>query len=72
MTGTGVVTLGPVLSGLYGVPIGTVGLVITAYMVPFALVQLFSGSLSQLITGRRTAAFGFVIFAAGSLGCAAA
>ncbi len=72
MTGTGVVTLGPVLSDLYGVSIGTVGFVITAYMIPFALVQLLSGSVSQVITGRRTAAGGFIVFAAGSLGCAAA
>ncbi|MDP2627084.1 MAG: MFS transporter [Candidatus Rokubacteria bacterium] len=72
MTGMGVVTLGPVLSDLYQVTIGTVGLTITAYMIPFALVQLFSGSISQVITGRRTVAAGFVVFAAGSLGCAAA
>jgi len=72
MTGAGVVTLGPVLSDLYQVTIGTVGLVITVYMIPFALVQLFSGSISQVITGRRTVAAGFAVFAAGSLGCASA
>ncbi|HET7875281.1 MAG TPA: MFS transporter [Methylomirabilota bacterium] len=72
MAGTGMVTLIPALSGVYGVPVGTVGLAITAYMVPFAVAQLFSGSISQVLTGRRTAMLGFVGFTLGSVACALA
>lgn len=46
------------------------GLAITVYMVPFILLQLFSGSISQLITGRLTALLGFTVYGAASLGCA--
>ncbi|HET7296456.1 MAG TPA: MFS transporter, partial [Gemmatimonadales bacterium] len=72
MAGTGMVTLVPVLSDVYGVSVGAVALAITAYTTPFALVQLFSGSVSQLLSGRLTAVIGYVIFASASLGCALA
>jgi predicted MFS family arabinose efflux permease len=41
-------------------------------MVPFALAQLFSGSISHNLGGRRTALIGYAIFIAGSLATAAA
>ncbi len=63
---------GAALSGVYGVPVGAVALAITTYMVPFALAQLFSGSISHNLGGRRTALFGYAIFIAGSLATAAA
>jgi len=66
------VTLVPALSGVYGVPVGAVALAITTYMVPFALAQLFSGSISHNLGGRRTALIGYAIFIAGSLASAAA
>jgi ACDE family multidrug resistance protein len=72
MAGTGMVTLVPVLSDIYGVSVGAVALAITAYTTPFALVQLFSGSVSQLLSGRLTAVIGYAIFASASLGCALA
>ncbi|MFQ5899177.1 MAG: MFS transporter, partial [Candidatus Methylomirabilia bacterium] len=70
MAGTGMVTLIPALSEVYGVSIGTVALAITGYMAPFAIAQLFSGAVSQLISGRRTVAMGYAVFIAASLGCA--
>lgn len=72
MAGTGMVTLVPTLSGVYGIPVGSAALAITTYMVPFALAQLFSGSISHILGGRRTALIGYTIFIAGSLGTAAA
>lgn len=72
MAGTGMVTLLPALSESYGVTVGTVAFAITSYMMPFAVAQLFSGALSQRITGRRTATVGYAVFIAGSLACAAA
>ncbi|HET8577667.1 MAG TPA: MFS transporter [Methylomirabilota bacterium] len=72
MAGTGMVTLVPALSGVFGVPVGAVALAITAYMVPFAVAQLFSGSISQLLGGRRTTLIGYAIFGASSLATAAA
>ncbi len=71
MAGTGMLTLVPALSASYNVPVSHVALAITAYMLPFAIAQLFSGAVSQLITGRRTATLGFAVFTAASLGCAA-
>jgi predicted MFS family arabinose efflux permease len=72
MAGTGMVTLVPALSGVYGAPVGAVALAITTYMVPFALAQLFSGSIAHNLGGRRTALIGYAIFIAGSLATAAA
>jgi predicted MFS family arabinose efflux permease len=70
MTGTGVVAIIPALADLYGVPVGVAGLSITAYMAPFAVLQLFSGSVAEMLSGRRTAAAGFIVFALASLACA--
>lgn len=72
MGGTGVVTLIPALSTLHDVSVGAMGLAITVYMVPFAALQLLSGSVSQLFTGRRTALAGFAVYGGASLGCALA
>jgi predicted MFS family arabinose efflux permease len=72
MAGTGMVTLVPALSDVYAVSVGGVALAITAYMAPFAIAQLFSGSVSQLLTGRRTALMGYAVFSLASLACAAA
>lgn len=72
MAGTGMVTLVPALSGVYGVSVGAVALAITTYMVPFAVAQLFSGSISHILGGRRTALIGYTVFVLGSLASAAA
>ena len=49
------------------------GLTITVYMVPFGVMQLFSGALSDTVLGRRTAIVaGLAVYGVGSLGSALA
>lgn len=45
---------------------------ITAYMVPFALLQLFSGTVAERLGPRRVVRAGYVGFGASALGCALA
>jgi MFS family permease len=45
---------------------------ITAYMVPFALLQLFSGTVAERLGPRRVVRAGYVGFGAAALGCALA
>ena len=49
-----------------------VALAITAYMVPFAILQLFSGTLAERLGGGRVVRAGYVGFAAAALVCALA
>lgn len=72
MGGTGMITLIPALSDGFEVAIGVMAMAITVYMLAFALVQLFSGALSQRVGGRRIALVGFALYAAASLVCAVA
>jgi MFS family permease len=43
---------------------------ITAYMIPFATLQLVSGTLSQRLGPRRVVRAGYVVFGLAALGCA--
>jgi MFS transporter, ACDE family, multidrug resistance protein len=43
---------------------------ITAYMVPFALLQLVSGTLAERLGPRRVVRGGYVAFGLAALGCA--
>ena len=43
---------------------------ITAYMVPFATLQLVSGTLAQRLGPRRVVRAGYVVFGLAALGCA--
>lgn len=72
MAGTGMVTLVPSLTGVFGVPAGRVALAITIYMIPFALVQLFSGAIAQRLGARRTVYLGYLVYGLASVGCAVA
>jgi MFS family permease len=45
---------------------------ITAYMVPFAVLQLFSGTLAERLGARRVVRAGYVVFGAAALACALA
>jgi MFS family permease len=45
---------------------------ITAYMVPFAVLQLFSGTVAERLGPRRVVRAGYVGFGAAALGCALA
>jgi MFS family permease len=68
--GFGVVTLLPVLARNWAVEFGTASLAITFYMVPFIIVQIFSGSIAQLYDTRKTLLFGFALYALGCIACA--
>lgn len=70
LAGSGMLTLVPTLSETYAVSVGTAGLAITAYMVPFAVAQLLSGAVAQTLSARRTAAAGYAVFVGASLACA--
>jgi len=67
--GFGVVTLLPVLARDWSVDFGTASLAITFYMVPFIIVQIFSGSIAQLFDTRKALLFGFGSYALGCVAC---
>jgi len=69
MGGVGVVTLIPVLAGVWSVDFGTASLAITFYMTPFVMVQLFSGAIAQIFDVRKTLLFGFAVYALGGCLC---
>ena len=52
--------------------IGYVAAAITAYMVPFAALQLVSGTLAERLGARRVVRAGYVVFGAAALACALA
>jgi MFS family permease len=57
----------PVLQGWYGVDIQLAALALSAYMVPFAAAQFFSGALADRIGRRPVLVIGFAGFALASL-----
>lgn len=67
--GFGVVTLLPVLARNWSVGFGTASLAITFYMVPFIIVQIFSGSIAQLFDTRKALLFGFGTYVLGCVAC---
>ncbi|MCP4622672.1 MAG: MFS transporter [bacterium] len=67
--GFGVVTLLPVLARDWAVDFGTASLAISFYMVPFIIVQIFSGSIAQLFDTRKALIFGFATYALGCVAC---
>ena len=52
--------------------LGYVAAAITAYMVPFAALQLVSGTLAERLGARRVVRGGYVVFGAAALACALA
>ena len=52
--------------------LGYVAAAITAYMVPFAALQLVSGTLAERLGARRVVRAGYVLFGAAALACALA
>jgi MFS family permease len=60
-----------VASGL-DTSLGYVAAAITAYMVPFAALQLVSGTLAERLGARRVVRAGYVTFGAAALACALA
>ncbi len=69
MGGIGIVPLIPVLSNTWSVEFSTATLAITFYMIPFIIIQLFSGSIAQVFDVRKTLFFGFATYAFGGALC---
>jgi MFS family permease len=70
--GGGMVTvLVPELRDAFGVSTATVSLALTAYLVPFAAVQLVSGTLGERLGRARATRTAFAVYAAASLVAAA-
>jgi len=69
MGGIGIVTLIPVLAQNWSVEFGTASVAITFYMIPFIVIQLFSGSIAQFFDVRKTLLFGFTTYALGGVLC---
>ncbi|SHF58059.1 Predicted arabinose efflux permease, MFS family [Jatrophihabitans endophyticus] len=62
----------PELGGSFDVPVTTAGLALTLYFVPFAGLQLVSGTLGERWGRRRTTRIAYVVYALASVLCAVA
>jgi MFS family permease len=62
----------PELGGSFGVSAGAATASITAYLVPFAALQLVSGTLGERWGPRRTVIIAYLVYVVASLGCALA
>jgi MFS family permease len=70
--GGGMVTvLVPELRDAFSVPTATVSLALTAYLVPFAALQLVSGTLGERVGRARATRAAFAVYAVASLAAAA-
>ena len=64
------VTLIPNIAEGLGTSIGLVAAAITVYMVPFATLQLVSGTIAQRVGPRRVVRGGYLVFGAAARACA--
>ena len=62
----------PELGASYGVTSGDVAVSVTAYLLPFAALQVVSGTLGERWGGQRTVRVAYVAYTAASLLCALA
>jgi ACDE family multidrug resistance protein len=62
-------TMLPELSVHFDVTIEAAGITLTAYLVPFALMMLISGTLAERFGRRRTVQVAYVVYAASALAC---
>lgn len=62
----------PDIAHIMGVPLVAVQTTLTAYMVPFALMTLWHGALSDSFGRKRVVLAGLAIFLLASIGCACA
>nr|BFF04205.1 MFS transporter [Streptoalloteichus tenebrarius] len=62
----------PELGTAFSVSPGTASLSLTSYMVPFAVLMLFSGTLGERWGARRTVRVAYVVYVLASLLCALA
>jgi MFS family permease len=63
------VALIPTIADDLDTSVGLVAASITAYMVPFATLQLFSGTIAERLGGGRVVRAGYVAFGAAALVC---
>ena len=59
----------PELGASYGVSAGTASLSVTAYLLPFAAVMLFSGTLGERWGRRRTVVVAYGVYVLASVAC---
>jgi len=62
----------PEIAERFGVPMAAVQGTLTAYMIPFSLMTLWHGALSDSFGRRRVVLLGLAVFLFASLGCALA
>jgi len=62
----------PDIAHIMGVPLVAVQATLTAYMIPFALMTLWHGALSDSFGRKRVVLTGLAIFLLASIGCACA
>jgi ACDE family multidrug resistance protein len=70
--GAMLIALIPSVAGGLDTSISLVAAAITAYMVPFAALQLVSGTVAERLGARRVVRTGYVVFGAAALACALA
>ena len=66
-----VIVLVPEFRDAFGISAALAALTITAYMIPYALLQLVSGTLGERYGQDRLLGGAFLVYAAGALACAA-
>lgn len=69
--GDAIFPLIPTFQAELGITVAQANGLITAYMVPFALLLLVSGAVAETLGERRVLAFGFLLYGGGALGVAA-
>jgi MFS family permease len=70
--GAMLIALIPNVAGGLDASVGLVAAAITAYMVPFALLQLVSGTVAERLGARRVVRTGYAVFGVAALVCALA
>ncbi|TFG92660.1 MAG: MFS transporter, partial [Syntrophobacterales bacterium] len=65
--GFGVVAIIPVFAKVWSVDFAAASLTITFYMIPFIVIQIFSGPIAQLFDVRKTLLAGFGIYTLGGI-----
>lgn len=71
LSGNSVLALVPTLKGEFSSTAPEILMSVSFFMIPFALFTLFSGTISDVYDRKKTVLLGFVVYAAGSLMCAA-
>jgi MFS family permease len=62
LSGSAVITLIPTFSKSFNISLGTAGLVLTAYIIPFAVFQLFSGAIADAFSKKMSLVISLLIF----------